>query len=357
MFPDSKFLKIRKMLEQGVASKVFAAAQAAWDIGGRRAELCVGDTLPGPVRSSTQFDIASITKVFAASACLRLADRGVFSLNTAIGDLVPRSVICDATIAELLSHEAGFAAWVPLHEKVPLRERGTESARRTLIHAALTTPPEGMPGAQCLYSDLGFIVLAHILETFTKQRLDILIQEEVLLPMNLKNTCFRPFDPAVACGIADIAPTSFPDQSGEVTVGVVHDDNARIMGGISAHAGLFAPASDVAAFGRHWLSALTDGRWLSVSSARTAVHRRPLGRGLGWDFKSEGFSSAGTKMSNRTFGHLGFTGCSLWVDPERDLSVALLSNRVRYGNDNNRIRDFRPLFHDMLVGILDNQID
>lgn len=132
-------------------------------------------------------------------------------------------------------------------------------------------------------------------------------------------------------------------------MGEVHDDNAWSMGGVSGHAGLFATAEDVARLGAAWLKALASGEWISKSLAARAVARRPLGRALGWDLKDPGQSSAGTLMGPDSFGHLGFTGCSLWVDPDAGVSVALNTNRVIFGRDNLKIRDFRPRFHDMLV--------
>jgi CubicO group peptidase (beta-lactamase class C family) len=357
MFPDEKIFEIRKILENGVENNVFSAAQAAWWRGTRQALLCVGDTFGKPVKPRTRFDIASVTKVFAASACLRLADRGVLRLDAPIGPFSPSSVIQNATIAEVLCHEAGFASWLPLFDRIPPTERGSAAARQALIDAALKTLPVEPAGVRCIYSDLGFIALTRILEDVTGQRLDRIISDEVLKPLHLEDTAFRPTDSSnVECDM-EIAPTAISSQHTSVICGQVHDDNARTMGGVSAHAGLFSTASDISAFGRCWLSTIATGTWLSTESAKTAIQRRPLGRGLGWDLKSEGASSAGTKMSRHTFGHLGFTGCSLWVDPERGLSVALLTNRVCYGNDNDRIRSFRPLFHDALIEMLDDETD
>jgi len=133
----------------------------------------------------------------------------------------------------------------------------------------------------------------------------------------------------------------------------VHDDNAWAMGGVAGHAGLFATARDVAGMGAAWLVALEGGEWLPAELASRAIARRPLGRGLGWDLKSEAGSSAGELMGSRTFGHLGFTGCSLWIDPDRGLSVALLTNRVHPSRHGEGIKELRPVFHDALVGALE----
>jgi CubicO group peptidase (beta-lactamase class C family) len=121
------------------------------------------------------------------------------------------------------------------------------------------------------------------------------------------------------------------------------------MGGISAHAGLFATATDVAALGAAWLASRKRGSLISRDLAVEATTPRLLGRGLGWDLKSPKDSSAGSHFGPKSFGHLGFTGCSLWVDPVRDLSVALNTNRVHFGRNNLSIREFRPKFHDLLI--------
>ncbi len=326
---------------------MFSAAQCAWCKGAEQGVLCAGNTDEGAVTTNTLFDIASLTKVYAASACLRLVDRGTLDPTARIVDFFPRAACREATLTEVLAHEAGFAACPPLYAVIPAAERGSETAGLRIMEAALTEAPADKPGARCLYSDLGYIALAGILEFVAGRRLDEVIDQEVLSPLGLRHTTFHPLLSAAGESEADIALTA-PD----LPKGAVHDDNARAMGGLSAHAGLFSTARDVCAFGHRWLTALNFGGWLSVPTARTAVTQRPLGRGLGWDFKSAGYSSAGTKMGKKTFGHLGFTGCSLWVDPERELSIALLTNRVCYGNDNPRIRDFRPLFHDTLSDVI-----
>ena len=128
------------------------------------------------------------------------------------------------------------------------------------------------------------------------------------------------------------------------------------MGGEAAHAGLFSTAKEVAAFGAAWLRAIKLGDVLSKETARTAVTRRPLGRGLGWDFKTPPHSSAGTRFREASFGHLGFTGCSLWVDPSRELSAALLTNRIYFGRENDKLKRLRPQFHDAAAALADNQM-
>ncbi len=349
---------IADFLAQGVKNGVFSGAQAAW-CAGRNTPVsvaCTGTTHGNgtvEITPRTLFDIASVTKLFAASAALRVADRNQLvlgaPLRTLNHSLAPKKY-GKATLAELLAHEAGFVDWLPLFEQVPPAERGTPAARETIIGLAMTATPSALPGEKTVYSDLGFIVLTHLLETACNASLDHTVTCEIMKPLGLAGARYNR---ALPDDGLDIAATENCPWRGRVLTGEVHDDNAWSMGGISAHAGIFATASDVAALGAAWLESLKRDGFISRDLAVQATTRRPLGRGLGWDFKSQTGSSAGSRFSPQSFGHLGFTGCSLWVDPERNVSVALNTNRVHFGRDNLLIREFRPAFHDLLIETLE----
>lgn len=351
MNPDRYFSKIENLLQDGIRNQVFTAAQTSWCIEDMPPlTICVGNTQAGPVTENTRFDIASLTKLFAASACLRLISRKRIHLETPLHSLISLSAQFEgATLSHLLAHEAGFDAWQPLFEAVPIGERATPSSRSRIIHQAVQSPCEHRPGSAAVYSDLGYIVLLEILEKISHRNLREIVRNEVSRPLGLFQTDFRPIAAAPAEAKIDFAPTELCPWRQKRLVGEVHDDNAWSMGGVAAHAGIFSTASALAKFGAAWLKTMRNSAWLPKEIAELAIQRRPSGRGLGWDLKSETSSSAGAKMSGLSFGHLGYTGCSLWVDPTRNISIALLTNRVYFGRENDKIRSFRPVFHDAVI--------
>lgn len=346
--------KLGELLESGVGRGVSSgAACAVADGAGLLARARAGrtDTSGGArVTHDTLFDIASLTKPFTASAALRLAVRNEIGLRASLDALLPKlagATTGAATLEQLLAHEAGFTAWLPLFEAVPPAERGTEAGRRRIVELALAASPAALPGERAIYSDLGFIALGEILERVTGRKPGALIEAEVTGPLGLASVCSSHALPSTR-----FAATGDCPWRDRVLRGEVHDDNAWSMGGLAGHAGLFATATDVARFGAAWLMTREEGGWLAADLARLAVRRRPLGRGLGWDLRSPEGSTAGTRFSADSFGHLGFTGCSLWVDPVANVAVALLTNRVCLGRDNDAIRAFRPAFHDGVMEAL-----
>lgn len=362
----------RSVLAKGAAAGAFSAAQAAWVRRDRAIEVaCVGTTrIDGgvDVGPETLFDVASLTKAFTASAALRLVARGELELATRVRELVPGlgdAPTGRATLEQLLAHEAGFADWLPLFRELGPDVRGTRAGASQLTDLVLKVPARDEPGRAAVYSDLGFIVLGRAIELATGDELDSVIAREVTEPLGLTSISYRTIRLRQGFGGTDVVEAP-PDHSGtdvaatedcpwrgRVLQGEVHDDNAWAMGGVAGHAGLFATAAAVARLGVAWLEALEGGDWLPPELARLAVSRRPLGRGLGWDLKSEQGSTAGDRMGARSFGHLGFTGCSLWVDPDAAVAVALLTNRVHPTRLNEAIREIRPAFHDALVRALE----
>jgi CubicO group peptidase (beta-lactamase class C family) len=250
-------------------------------------------------------------------------------------------------------------AWLPLFEEIPLDERGKSFSKQYIINRIINHPPNTAPDEKTLYSDLGYILLAHVLERTTNMSLPEIIRHEVTAPLGLGTVHYRPLTechPLTACHDYqdNIAPTETCPWRRRTLCGEVHDDNAWTMGGVAGHAGLFGSAEDIARFGEAWIRATDNGVWLDRDLAVAATSRHTSGRGLGWDFKTPGKSSAGTMFSDDAYGHLGFTGCSLWVDPVRRLSAALLTNRVYLGRDNAGIQAYRPMFHDLLAQTIGN---
>jgi CubicO group peptidase (beta-lactamase class C family) len=258
------------------------------------------------------------------------------------------------------------AAWGGLYLDVP-HELGSAAARRWIFSEAARRADEGPAGRQ-VYSDLGYIVAAEIVTRATGKDLASHLAREIIEPLAL-----HPLDLAYPSALSPdqqrelqrrVAPTERDEWRGRMVRGEVHDENCAALGGIGAHAGLFGTAHGVGLFGRAVLDALL-GRpttpagepggtsILLRETIAAALAPRPGGsHRLGWDGKSAADSSAGRRTSPQTFGHLGFTGTSIWCDPTADVVIVLLSNRVCPSRANEKIKGFRPAFHDAVMGVL-----
>jgi CubicO group peptidase (beta-lactamase class C family) len=266
----------------------------------------------GDCTLSTLFDIASLTKPLSTVALVKhLLGRGRLSL-----DDEPRPGI---SLRLLLCHASGLPGWKLLGE----------FPKSVIVERVRHEPLERAPGSASVYSDLGFILLGDAVEKAGGAPLDILFRDHVASGREIG---YGP-RPAERCAPA------------EGLRGVVHDENARAMGGVAGHAGLFGHADDVAA--------LTLG-WFDDPGPFWTPCGIPLSTWcLGWDRPSAVASSAGTRWPRDGVGHLGFTGCSLWIDPPRGRAVVLLSNRVHPTRENEAIKAFRPVLHDTIVEALD----
>ena len=302
-----------------------------------------------PVTAGTLYDLASLTKVVATTTmAMILVDEGKFDLDRPVRDFLPgfqgpgKEAV---TLRHLLTHSSGLPAVAPLYKEV----WGQEAYLRRIQAMDLEYPP----GSRSVYSDLGIILLGEILERTAGQPLEAFVRERVLDPLGMRDTMFRP--PARLR--PRIAPTEFDLWRGRLVQGEVHDENAFALGGVAPHAGLFGTAPDLARFARMLLNGgVLDGHRI-VSRETIELFTRRAGipgsdRALGWDTKSAEGSSAGTLFSRRSFGHTGFTGTSIWMDPERDLFVILLTNRVYPARENNLIREVRPAVADAMVRAL-----
>jgi len=302
----------------------------------------------------TVFDLASLTKAVATtSMAMILFERGILDLETPVAQLLPDFVTLNppdqkatreaVTVRMLLAHSSGLPAYEKLFEFA--------QNRKELLHAALTTPLTAGPGTRAEYSDIGFILLGEILERLAAEPLDQFVQREIIANLGLTRTCFVP-----PLQIRSEIPPTENDQTfrKRIIQGEVNDENASVMGGVGGHAGMFASAVDLAKFAE---SLLTNGGAF-VKPATIALFTRreesPPGtsRALGWDTPSHP-SSSGTHFSATSFGHLGFTGTSLWIDPKRHLSVTLLTNRTWPDRSSQQIRVVRPLLHDAIVEALE----
>jgi len=305
------------------------------------------------VHADTIFDLASVTKVIATTAMtMLLYERGLLDLNAPVFELLPEFVSNltsnqsnerrRVTTRMLLAHSSGLPAYLKLFE--------TTRTRTQLLRAACSTPLVAQPGANAEYSDIGFILLGEILERVARKLLESFFYREIAEPLDLQQTLFTP-PLNLAIGI----PPSEDDRSFRLRIiqGEVNDENASVMGGVAGHAGLFAAATDVARFAECMLRGGPPILKPETVALFTLRETSPAGtsRALGWDTPSPP-SSSGSYFSPRSFGHLGYTGTSLWIDPERELSVTLLTNRTWPDRGSQAIRQIRPLVHNAVVEAL-----
>ncbi len=305
------------------------------------------------VQPDTIFDLASVTKVVATTAmAMILYERGVLDLESPVAATLPefvslapdsqRASRSKVTVRMLLAHSSGLPAYVKLFETAHTKDK--------LIRAALATPLVADPGSKTDYSDIGFIVLGEALTKLAGTSLDAFSQTEIFVPLGLSHTCFNP----PADWKSAIPPTE-DDRTfrHRVIQGEVNDENGSVMGGVAGHAGLFAPAIDVARFAECIMRG--GAPILRPATIALFTRREPTlvgtSRALGWDTPSPP-SSSGTHFSSRSFGHLGYTGTSLWIDPDRQLSVTLLTNRTWPDRSSQAIKQIRPLVHDAVIEAL-----
>jgi CubicO group peptidase (beta-lactamase class C family) len=275
------------------------------------------------VPEQTIYDLASLTKVVATTtAIMILFDEGKVRLNDPVSKFVPAfsgGAKDDITVQHLLEHRSGLPAGRDLWRIA----FSPDEARRAVIE----TPLECAPDRCMIYSDLGADMLGFIVEAVAGQRLDVFLQQRVFDPLGMRETSFRPH-----WTLRDrIAPTELTPPRGYPLRGEVHDENAFALGGIAGHAGLFSTASDLAVFAQMMLNGgeINGARIVADSTVALFTQNTPSRgtRALGWDTCGHD-GSCGKYLSTRAYGHTGFTGTSLWIDPDRNLFVILLTNRV-----------------------------
>jgi CubicO group peptidase (beta-lactamase class C family) len=322
------------VVEVGDATRPFwqhAIGSLTFDAGARSATL---DTI---------FDLASLTKVLATTPIvMQQIERGALGLDDPVAQHVDSWRGADrssVTIRDLLSHSGGLTAWVPFFRE----HRGRAAFERAI--AAL--PLEYAPRTKSVYSDLGFMLLGFILDegSHLSQRFDSL-RTQMGVAEDLQ---FQPPD----IWKRRTAPTEIDPWRGRLLAGEPHDENCFALGGVAGHAGLFGTAAAVGACARHVLQIL-DGRTgvFQHETVERFITRRAevpgSSRALGWDTMLP-TSSCGTRLSPRAFGHTGFTGTSLWIDPDRGVYVVLLTNRVHPTRANDAVARVRPALHDAVI--------
>ncbi len=356
---DDRFRAAFAVLEKAIAARAFPACSLAVTFRGELvAHKALGrftyDPTSPSVTTASLFDLASLTKVVATTPmAMILYERGLLDLEAPVAAIVPEFADAlyehdarrrEITLRMLLAHSSGL----PAHEKLFLRD----TTREALLRAAVATPLATVPGARAEYSDIGFIVLGVVLAHLTDESLDAFCQREIFGPLGMTHTTFNP-----APTLKDsILPTA-DDRTfrRRIIQGEVQDENASVLGGVAGHAGLFSTAEDLAIFAHVMLNGghpILRASTVELFSRREAA---PQGtsRALGWDTPSAS-SQSGKYFSPRSLGHLGYTGTSLWIDPERQLSIALLTNRTWPDCQNLAIKQVRPVFHDAVLEALEN---
>ncbi|HVF39300.1 MAG TPA: serine hydrolase [Gemmatimonadaceae bacterium] len=283
------------------------------------------------VDESSIYDMASLTKVIATTtAAMILEEQGLLDLDRTVASYLPEFNAPDKaaiTVRMLLMHRGGLEAFAPLYRELKGREQYLQQIN--------LRPLRSVPGTATVYSDWDMILMQLIIERISSQTLDAFTNARIFAPLGMTSTLFNP-DTSL---FARIAPTEIDSVRGGLVRGAVHDENAFAIGGVSGHAGLFSSARDLTVFAQMLLNGGEYGDVRIVKPATLARWTAPQGRessrALGWDTPSQN-SSAGKHFSPRSFGHTGFTGTSMWMDPERGLFVILLTNRVNPKRDNNR---------------------
>ena len=362
---EGQFASVYKVLTDAIAARAFPGCAFGFLADGKVVlQDALGrstyDSDAFEVAAETVYDIASITKVLATTAsAMLLVQRGVLELDTPLGELLPGFVVGRApeerarevTVRHLLAHNSGLPGYVELFR--------TTSTPDSLLRACLQVPLEAEPGTRVEYSDLGFILLGKALEVLTRESLATWSQREVFDPLQLADSGFNP---------APGARPHIPPTEDDTTLrlrriqGEVQDENACVLRGVAGHAGVFSNVPDLLRFAGAILGA---GRPSGNGDALIqTIFSKPIveqfarrqgpgdsSRALGWDTPSEN-SSAGHHFSEHSIGHLGYSGCSLWIDLDAEIAVVLLTNRTWPDRTSQLIREVRPAFHDAIRGAL-----
>ncbi|MFS0920928.1 serine hydrolase domain-containing protein [Brevibacillus sp. 179-C 1.1 NHS] len=297
-----------------------------------------------PVTPDTMFDLASLTKVTATlPAVLLLVQEGVVALDDQIGRFFPD---CPAdkkriTLAQLLAHTSGMPA------DLAERRRDSEIDLPELLYAQELTHE---PGTQVVYSDLGMIWLGLLIERMTGERLDQFVDRRIFTPLGMKKTVYRPNRHIYR----NIASTEFCTLTNTYMTGEVHDEKAFAMGGVAGHAGLFSTADDLCKYAMSWLyqePRILASEWYE-QAIRNQTKQAGGSRGYGWELNQASTTlSCGSGFHPHSFGHTGFTGTSMWIDPEQEFAVIFLTNVVHLGR-HHQLRHLRPILHDAVTAQL-----
>jgi len=340
---------LRVILGRASADSAFPGAYAVVGThAGILAEDSVGHLDWGPAAVPDEhslWDLASLTKVVGmTTAIMQLYEQGKVSLDAPLQRYIPewqgphKELV---TIRHLITHTSGLPAFKAYDQQTHDPD--------SLAKLMFTTPLDTLPGVRMVYSDIGAYMLGRLVERLSGETLDQYVLNHVFRPLAMDETMYRP----PASLKPRIAPTEIDPIRGGKVWGVVHDERAYYLGGVSAHAGIFSSAHDLARFARMYLNTgiLEGVRIIKPETIALFTTRQVQDRALGWQ-KPDGSNSAGHLMSERAFGHTGFTGTSIWIDPTRDVFVILLSNRVNPTRANTKIGRVRVALADAVMSTM-----
>jgi len=346
---QTPFPRATRVVEQSIGDICAAAVLHVRHQGEVAYDAAFGTRLPGGenVSGDSIFDLASITKLYVGTALLVLHDERRIALDDVIVDVIPEFAGLDqrrqtVTYRHLLTHTSGLPAHVNFRD---------ELGAGAVIARVCNTPLSAAPGTQVTYSDLGFMLAGEAVARIAHAPLDDALRQLVLHPLDLADTCYRP----QAALVPRIVCTERDDWRKRLLCGDVHDENCWAMGGIAGHAGLFGTARDTARLAEMYRlgGAVGRHRTLQRPTANEATREQAVGnderRGLAWAIKASDRHSSGSRLSPDSYGHTGYTGTSVWVDPPRALTVVLFTNRVFYGREPEPIRALRAAVHDAVV--------
>jgi serine-type D-Ala-D-Ala carboxypeptidase len=327
---------------------------------------------PSPMRLDTVFDLSSLTKPLATTIAIMILVRdSKLKLDERVTRFFHNFGVhgkSHVTFRQLLAHCSGLAAWRPFYQQIAGVEKAgkvnfmaSRGAKELVYDEIHRERPEYPPGSKTIYSDLNFILLGEVVEQVSGVALNRMCRDKVFRPLELRATDFIDISQNRTRRLEPVremfAPTSFCPLRKRWLIGEVDDENAYAMGGVAGHAGLFAPVKEVDRIANELLRAY-EGKsdlipqWI----VREFWSRDKTVAGstwaLGWDTPSTEYSSSGHHFSPAAVGHLGFTGTSIWIEPERRIAVSLLTNRVHPRRDNQAIRDLRPRIHDLVMEAL-----
>jgi CubicO group peptidase (beta-lactamase class C family) len=312
---------------------------------------------PFPMERETIFDLASLTKPLGtALAIMKLIDEGLVGLDIPISSLIkpfPWKDKANLTVRLLLSHSAGLPDWKPFYlelTKYPMEER--KPALRRLI---MEEPLDEGPKKVSLYSDLGFMLLEWIIETVTDQDLSSFLNSSLYHPLGLNELYLDQITADTVDEKRSFAATEYCKWRKETMQGHVHDENAYALGGYSGHAGLFGTAPDIFTLIKRLIKIYHGycSEPITTETVRTFFSRQEIVPdstwALGWDTPAENNSSSGNYFSSSSVGHTGFTGTSVWIDLRENITVIFLTNRIHPSRSNEKIKDFRPKLHNLIM--------
>jgi CubicO group peptidase (beta-lactamase class C family) len=351
----NKLDNVDKIIKEAIDDKAFPGAVVLiWKDGKTIYEKAYGtftyETHSPKVTTNTIYDLASITKVVATTTAAMICyDRKLFSLDDKVAKYIPEFGTNgkeNITIKNLLLHNTGLPAWKKFYER--------ELKYDDVVNEIYSSELEYETGTKMVYSDLGIITLGKIIEKVTGKSLDTFCNDEIFIPLKMETTFYNPENAIKKF----CAPTEIDNYWRNKTLqGEVHDETSAMLNGVAGHAGLFSIASDIAKLMEVLMNdgKLNGKQFIDKNSIKlfTTRYNDQSTRALGWDTKSETNSSAGDLFSSTSFGHTGFTGTSIWADPERNLFVVFLTNRVYPTRENYKIQKVRPQLHNAVINSLD----